>query len=201
MFSQFDEEKHILNFFGDRKATFLDVGAWDGVELSNTRALALKGWTGLFVEPSPSAFLKLIENTANLPGMRYLNAALGPSRELRKFYLQNQWGGTLNAAMASADSRHLVAEYYVLTVSPQDLWSIGEQEGMPFEFVSLDAEWMDYEILKSCQGLFQRTELLCVEIVENKTNVPDPIPGLCAEYGFTKVVAETRGNLLLTRKN
>ena len=61
MFSQRDEEQVILDHFGDRVGTFLDVGAYDGITFSNTHALALKGWSGVCVEASPSCFVKLMK--------------------------------------------------------------------------------------------------------------------------------------------
>lgn len=54
-YSQSDEEQHILNYFGDYVGTFLDLGCNDCVTFSNTRALSLKGWRGVFVDPSTKA--------------------------------------------------------------------------------------------------------------------------------------------------
>ena len=51
-YSQNDEEKVILGWFRDKKkkvGRFLDVGAYTGLELSNTRALMEKGWSGVCV--------------------------------------------------------------------------------------------------------------------------------------------------------
>ena len=50
MYSQNNEEEIILNFFKEKKGIFLDLGAYDGIGLSNTRALAEKGWKGVCVE-------------------------------------------------------------------------------------------------------------------------------------------------------
>lgn len=59
--SQNGEQKIILDYFGDFRGTFLDAGANDGLTLSNTRALALMGWEGLCIEPAEIAFKKLAE--------------------------------------------------------------------------------------------------------------------------------------------
>lgn len=55
MHSQNNEEKYILEYFGNYVGTFLDLGCNDCLTFSNTRALALKGWRGIFVDPSPKA--------------------------------------------------------------------------------------------------------------------------------------------------
>lgn len=58
-YSQNSEEEYILNYFGDYVGTFLSLGENDGLTFSNVRALALKGWKGVMVEPSPKAFERL----------------------------------------------------------------------------------------------------------------------------------------------
>lgn len=55
MHSQNLEETYILNYFGDHVGTFLDIGCNDCLTFSNTRALSLKGWKGVFIDPSPKA--------------------------------------------------------------------------------------------------------------------------------------------------
>lgn len=60
MYSQNDEEKVILEYFGDKKdGKFLDLGAYDGKTFSNTLALAERGWSGVCVEASPQCFVSL----------------------------------------------------------------------------------------------------------------------------------------------
>lgn len=58
-YSQSFEQDAILKYFGDFKGTFLDIGANDGITLSNTRALAELGWCGCLIEPAPVAYSKL----------------------------------------------------------------------------------------------------------------------------------------------
>lgn len=58
MFSQNAEEKYILEYFGNRVGTFLDIGCNDCKTFSNTRALAERGWKGVLVDPSPKAIEK-----------------------------------------------------------------------------------------------------------------------------------------------
>lgn len=43
------------------KGFFVDVGAHDGVESSNTYTLELCGWKGLCIEPNPESYKKLVE--------------------------------------------------------------------------------------------------------------------------------------------
>ena len=63
-YSQNNEQEIIINLFkGKRDGKFLDIGANNGVTLSNTFALAnFYGWSGLLVEASPKAYQRLLKN-------------------------------------------------------------------------------------------------------------------------------------------
>ena len=61
-YSQVGQDRFLLeNFFrGKRGGVFVDVGAYDGEKLSNSLFFErTMGWTGLCIEPLPSAFAKL----------------------------------------------------------------------------------------------------------------------------------------------
>ena len=76
--SQNGEQQIILDYFKDRyNGRFLDIGANDGITLSNVYALALKGWGGAMCEPSPKAFYLLQRNYKELPQVTLLNIAIG----------------------------------------------------------------------------------------------------------------------------
>lgn len=62
--SQYSQDKYIAEtaFPGKTTGRFLDIGAYEGVELSNTLYFERLGWTGLCVEPIPEVFTKLKEN-------------------------------------------------------------------------------------------------------------------------------------------
>jgi len=62
IYSQNNEQQIIANYFNGKIGTFLDIGANDGVTLSNTYQLVLDGWNGVGVEPSNEAFAKLVTN-------------------------------------------------------------------------------------------------------------------------------------------
>ena len=61
-YSQFEEQDHILRTFAglDSPGRFLDIGSWDPITFSNTRALVEMGWSGVMIEPSPGPFLEIL---------------------------------------------------------------------------------------------------------------------------------------------
>ncbi len=63
-YSQIGQDKYVLESFfrGKRRGVFLDVGAYDGEKFSNTLFFERSmDWTGLCIEPLPSAFARLAE--------------------------------------------------------------------------------------------------------------------------------------------
>jgi|TARA_R100001086_G_scaffold238110_2_gene162629 hypothetical protein len=64
-FSQFGEEGLIhdaLDWIGIRNRWCFEVGALDGIQFSNTRALREQGWNAILIEQDDKAFAKLEKN-------------------------------------------------------------------------------------------------------------------------------------------
>ena len=63
-YSQFQQDEWLYNKFYKNKidGVFLEIGADDGIDKSNTKFFEDLGWTGLCIEPSPDRFSKLISN-------------------------------------------------------------------------------------------------------------------------------------------
>lgn len=63
-YSQFGQDVFLADFFQQkRKGIFVDIGAHDGITLSNTYMFEkILGWHGWCFEPNPAVFQKLIKN-------------------------------------------------------------------------------------------------------------------------------------------
>lgn len=68
-----DGEEHVIAALFDRPdpdehlRRFVDIGAWDGVYLSNVHALALAGWRGALIESDGAKFDLALRNYADRP--------------------------------------------------------------------------------------------------------------------------------------
>lgn len=90
-------------FGGMRSGVFVDVGAHDGVTLSNTAFLEHeRGWTGLCIEPNPAVFEKLQQNRA-----RCIEAAIGPSQGTLPFRVIEGYGEMLSGLEGSYSATDL----------------------------------------------------------------------------------------------
>ena len=64
-FSQYDQDRYVNEqFFKNKKGgVFVEIGAYDGVLLSNTFFFKkYLGWTGICIEPIPDVFSRLKSN-------------------------------------------------------------------------------------------------------------------------------------------
>lgn len=188
--SQWGEQEHILKFFGDKKGRFLDIGAFDGVTGSNTRALAELGWEGVYIEANPFVFAELLRNCKEFPFVRCVSAAVMPEDGLVEF---RDAIGQCGSCLANPEAEYLVQrKYHVAAISPAE---IGLVFGLKYDFVSLDIEGMDLEVLYRMGGLLADTSLLCFE---------DAIPcrpfdltyyekllARAEELGFSRIIART----------
>src|SRR2546426_6776147 len=83
-YSQHSQDRFIDNFllYGKREGVFVDVGAYDGVALSNTYYFEKElGWTGICIEPNPIAYESLVKNRKCLS----LNCGVGGREALLEF--------------------------------------------------------------------------------------------------------------------
>lgn len=81
-YSQHGEDALLLGVFGN-KGYFVELGAVDGIFLSNTLILEKHGWSGLLVEAHPELFAKL---ASNRPDATAIHAAVAAAAGELTFY-------------------------------------------------------------------------------------------------------------------
>ena len=178
-YSQHNEQEIILNFFNGRTGRYLDIGAFDGVEMSNTLALAELGWQGTAIEPSPWVFKRLKKNyeERNLTtNVNLIEAAAVPNDYPAqiKFYethdSHNFEPGT-GVGSFSAEHSHFWANKYsesfyttvlettVSTIKPKDIFKDND-----YTFISIDVESFNLELMISLPwNSLTKLEMFCVE--------------------------------------
>lgn len=196
MFTQRDEEDYILPFFNKVIGRFLDIGAYDGETFSTTRALALKKWMGVCVEPSLSILPALEKRYENNPRVIIIPKAITMQTGVIDFY---DSGGDM---ISSISLKHVALwesknctfkKVKVETLSPDDLF---KQVGYNFNFISLDVEGTNLEILRHFPlPLLTHTKMLCIEFDQQAKEVIQ----IVKPFGFT-LLHSTAENLLLIRK-
>ena len=80
-YSQKDEQDYILRAVeGIITGTFLDIGAYNGEDYSNTMCLVERGWSGIMVEPGLEAFQALLARHGRANNLKLIHATVGDGR-------------------------------------------------------------------------------------------------------------------------
>jgi len=197
MFTQRDEEPYIMKFFKNvSTGRFLDIGAFDGQCFSTTRALALKGWGGVCVEPSPSALPALRKRYEDSKIVHILDTAIYETSGMVDFF---DSGGDM---ISSVNTDHVekwkakagckFTKIQVPCLSVNDLF---EKVGYDFNFISLDVEGTNFEIISKFPfDKLQATKMICVEFDHQQKAITE----LMSPFGYV-LLHRTSENLIMTR--
>jgi len=197
MYSQRDEEVYIKRYWGDKdNGRFLDVGAWDGLRFSNTRMLVEQGWSGVFVEPSPSMHDVLEQRYGSDIRFRIIKVGLGLHKGVFPFY---DFSGD---AVSSFDPNH--AELWkekgkrvpVMFDIPVITWKeLLDDVGRDFDFINIDAEAWSVGLIEVMPfKTLTKLRMICVEFDRKEERVLRAVE----PHGF-KLIHKTSENLLLIK--
>lgn len=202
-YSQNNEQEFILNFFKDFKGTFLDMGANDGITLSNTYALVLGGWKGLLVEASLIAYNRLIENMPFDRGLTIMNVAVGSYDGEITLHESGELLGKGDVALVSSTREDEVHRWDSLKIPFVDrkvrcltFKSLLEQTKFKtFDFVSMDIEGMELDVLPQMDFNALGTKMACIEFNGKDKEKYDAI---MLPFGF-KLIHQNAENLIYTK--
>lgn len=155
------EPELVFEFFAQKSdGFFVDVGANEPQNMSQTWLLESKGWNGILVEPLPHLAAKLRRER---PRSKVVQAACGPPNHPKMVELHEG-----ECHMHSGLNRHAVdaQERYIAVheVPMLALDEILEEAGNPrLDFVSIDVEGMELEVLLGFDLARHSPRLLFVE--------------------------------------
>jgi len=169
MYSQNNEEQIIQRYFGTYKGTFLDIGANDGMTLSNTFALANSGWKGTLVEASPAAFERLQLTYKSMVGYSLINTAVGGHNGKIILHESGEHLGTGDTSLVSTTKEserdrwvdHVFNDVTVSCCTFNVL--LGLSDHKKFGFISMDIEGMELEVLPQMDLKALGCRMMCVE--------------------------------------
>ncbi len=166
--AQFGEDRILDQFFGDQPRFFVEVGAADGVSISNTLFFERKGWTGILVEAHPET-AKACER--NRPGSTVVACAVVAPEDAgtasftlidgNDHYSALSVDDTLKADIARWTNN---ASVRTVSVPARTLDSILE-ESAPDEiaFLTLDVEGFEPQVLEGFSFARWKPRFLIIE--------------------------------------
>ena len=156
-FSQYGEDFLLWNFFDFKpQGFFIDIGAFDGIHLSNSYSFELLGWQGICVEPHPYYF-KLCHQ--NRPNSICINSACGEEKQ-HKAILHVDNTGLFSSLHTIGDEENITGHFGLLKdikieidtieVDIIPLNSVLEkfQPEHSIDFVSIDVEGAELDVLR-----------------------------------------------------
>lgn len=164
MFSQYEEEAHILEVLKDEPKTgrFLDIGAWNAKTFSNTRALFELGWGGILIEPSPGPVQGLVREYNGCDRIKVIAAAVAVEAGLIELDVTDDAVSTASAA-SYEEWKDTVDFYGKLTVPALSVHDIFRQFGGDFGMVSIDTEKTSVDIFAEMIRIGPRPRCVVVE--------------------------------------
>jgi FkbM family methyltransferase len=192
-------------FFKNRKnGVFVDIGAHDGIELSNTYFFEKElNWTGLCIEPIPSVFEKLKNNRKCI----CINGCASNETRVAEFLKISGPLETLSGIIDMYDPQHVEriqrdlaihgGSYEIIRVQCYNINDLFRQNGIThIDFLSIDTEGGELEILQSID--FSNVQIDVIT-VENNYSSPDFVPFL-KKQGFEFVTSLYQDMIFVNKK-
>ncbi len=201
-YAQFGEDLIVLNIFkrlGIDKPSYLDVGAHHPLNVSNTALLYMRGSRGINVDANPNLIGAF---KTHRPGDINLNVGVGPQRGSLDFYFIDDWSGrnTFRRDVAEDFVREY-PEFSIRDVRKIPVVTVNDvidehNHGVFPDFMSLDVEGLDFDILAGARFAPGGPKVICVEAVsgadsDDSARLVELLPG----RGFV-LQMRTVGNLI-----
>lgn len=194
-------ENEILKLSNYKKNGFyVDIGAYDGVNGSNTEFLEKLGWDGICIEPLKGVFDKLVKNR----NCTCLNCAIWTEDNIISFMSLSGYTEMLSGVLESYDERHLLriknelshhgGNSEIIKVQSKTFDSVIKQTDI--DFISLDTEGAELGILQSIDFNKFNINLICVENNYNE----DKIQNFLIPKGYDLVKTFNVDQLFLRKK-
>lgn len=169
-------EKFFINKFN---GIFIELGAMDGNIYSNTKFFEdTLNWTGILIEPNPYLFKKLIKNRKNCKNYNNLISNTNKTIEFTNFekssvsYINNTAPKNhINKYKNSKKSFYKNQKIETLYLKSKRLQDIIEDSGFSkIDFLSLDVEGHEFEVLKSIDFSKTTIHVILVEVLDDNKN-------------------------------
>lgn len=190
-YSQEGEDMILRRIFQARTSGFyVDVGAYHPKHLSNTYYFYRRGWHGINIDAMPGSmalFHQLRARDINIEA-----AIAADARECTFYIFNGRALNTLDAQLAAertGEETHVVETRTVKTRRLDDILNESLPAGEQIQFMSIDVEGLDLEVLKSNDWARFRPEYIVVEAwdLELAKHENHPLVTYLAQQAYTLV--------------
>ena len=171
-YSQLGEDlviDQLLNY--KDKGVYVDIGAHHPTRLSNTKRFYNRGWRGINVDPNPFLIKKFKEERKE-----DINLILGVGKKNGFLFFYEFFPSTLSTLSAKEAKKYINEGFKLVSqkkVPVKTLSFILEKycKNKVINFLSVDTEGMDLEVLQSNNWKKYKPQVICVENHGNNKNI------------------------------
>ena len=171
----------IVEFFSEiDRGIFIEVGAADGVQQSNTKLLEQRGWRGLLVEPNKQLYDVCVQRRPNsyvinkaLVGKDFKNEKIEFFRHnlpLCSFTTEQHKGPDSTSDSEERKKRDVLNSDFVSVITLDDAIAEADLSDREITFLSIDVESYEFNVLGGLDLTKNRPNYILVE-----TAFPDKI--------------------------
>ena len=142
---------------------FLDIGAANGITLSNTHLLAQKGWTGVCIDANAQELFNLNNLYWDNPKVEIVQGLICDGHGLREFWNAKEANTSTSSRRMQERGRQRVGarQCWVAGFTLDDVW---ERFGSNFDFISIDLEDGSVPVMRQLpQRVLDSAKVICVE--------------------------------------
>jgi len=178
-FSQNGEDVVIHGLLKNKRNGFyVDIGANDPTRFSNTKYFYLQGWHGINIEPDLDGFIKIKKGRPN-----DINLNLGIGKANSKLIFYQFFPNTLSTFSESEAKKYQKQGYKLLTKKVVKVMKLTDVlgkylKGKKIDFMTIDTEGYDMEVLESNNWSKYRPRVICIESVRHLISGPGKDIGL-----------------------
>ena len=160
------EDIYINNFFKKKKGFYVDVGAYHPLELSNTYLLYKKKWNGINIDINS---LSIDYFNFLRPDDININIGVSKKNTTKTLYYQKD-KSPLNTLNLSHAKKIFANDFKKKKIKTKTLTSIIDKTKYRekiIDFLNIDAEGNDFDVLKSLDFKKYKPQLICIELIDH----------------------------------
>jgi FkbM family methyltransferase len=190
-YSQEGEDMILARLFGTEKKQgfYVDVGAHHPQRFSNTYYFYLKGWRGINIDPLPGS-MKQFQEIRSLDVN--IECAINDNGEQLTYYQFNQPAfNTFSKKIADEriDNKqsHIISQNEILCHRLEDVLDKFMPEGQFIDFLTIDVEGFDLNVLRSNNWEKYRPYVILVEDLKSgaiKNSQSSPVVSYMENHGY-----------------
>ena len=165
-YSMNGEDVFVNNYFKKKIGFYVDVGAYHPLELSNTYLLYKRGWNGINIDINS---LSIDYFDYLRPDDININIAASNKNTTKTIYYQKSKSplNTLNPRQAKKIFLNNFKKKKIKTKTLTYIIDKTKFIGKKIDFLNIDAEGNDFEILKSLNFIKYKPKLICIELIDH----------------------------------